>query len=435
LIRKDILKSGLVKDSVTYYTSKIIPGLIGILIIPGILKLYGESVYGEYSLSISIVQTVSTFFSGWLGRTFMRFYTSQKDSGYFSGVYSRLLYLLLIPVVLICAAMLYAIKYSHTTVVIAVTCSVVFTVYSFNSLKFQTLLKSRSILYCEVIRSISFFSLVFILFFLFKDISEHKINLILLSSLISFAAGNILFKVLDREGKPKTGRETSLLNIDSSMKSQLINYGLPLALWMIGAFALNISDRYVLKIYYDFETVGTYSSVYDTINKLITFLFTPLIVSIQPRLIKHFNEGNLKRARQIMIKSLYLELLLLLALLIFFIVFKRQIIFNYLGIKSSEALSLVYPILFGSFTWNLSMLIQKPLELGQRTKLMLWGVLAALSLNLILNFIFIPQYGMMAAAYTTLVSSIFYLIFSGLISVRISRQTHLSGYNENEILL
>lgn len=413
---KQILKSAFFKDFFRYYLAKFITGLVGILVIPGILRIYGETVYGEYSLSISIIQTVSTFFSAWLGRSFMRFYTRYEEKNYLHRRYNQLLYLSMIPVTLLIIAFLAGIQFHFSTIIIAVFCGSLFTFYSYSSLKSQTFLKSQAVLYAEVVRQLIFFSLVFVFYYLFKEETSTKMNLILTSNLWAFAIGNLLFTWLG--SSPLKSKEKLIRNpeMDRKIREQLINYGLPLALWMIGAFILNISDRYILKIFYDFEIVGIYSSVYDTIFKLNTFLFMPLITTIQPRLIKHFNEGKPDLSKKILLRALLLEIGLLVIVFFFFLIARNFIIRDYLGFDSGEAIGLVFPILFGAFFWNLSTLLQKPLELAQRTKLMLFGILGTLFLNVVLNFIFIPEFGMLAAAYTSLISTFCYMIFVSLLS-------------------
>ncbi|MBN1952644.1 MAG: oligosaccharide flippase family protein [Bacteroidales bacterium] len=416
MISKKLLKSGFVKDFFRYYLAKIIPGLVGILVIPGILRLYGESVYGEYSLSISIIQTISTFFSAWLGRSFMRFYTSYQDQEYIHKRYNRIMNFFMIPIAVITIILLAGIRFQYMTILIGILCSILFTLYSYSSLKYQTFLRSGGVLYAEIIRSVIFFSLVFGIYYAFQHLSEHKINLILISNLLAFWAGNLMFSIMGKRAERPAKVMSPNPLIDKQIRDQLLHYGLPLALWMIGAFLLNISDRYILKIYFNFEEVGVYSSIYDTIFKMNTFLFMPIITSIQPRLIKYFNEGDFENSKKILNRALLLEFAILALVFLFFLFTRDFVVRQYLGFDSSEAVALVYPILFGAFFWNLATLFQKPLELAQMTRQMLFGILATLSLNVILNFIFIPRYGMQAAALTSLVSTLIYLLYVFILS-------------------
>ena len=71
---------------------------------------------------------------------------------------------------------------------------------------------------------------------------------------------------------------------------------------------------------------------------------------------------------------------------------------------------LLMPILAGGFLWQFALLCHKPLEMDQRTKLMLLLMLAALCVNLIGNIVYLPHYGIIATAYTYIASATVYII-------------------------
>jgi O-antigen/teichoic acid export membrane protein len=73
---------------------------------------------------------------------------------------------------------------------------------------------------------------------------------------------------------------------------------------------------------------------------------------------------------------------------------------------------LLMPILVGGFLWQFALLCHKPLEMDQRTTLMVVLMLSALCVNLIGNIIYLPQYGIIATAYTYIASAGIYIIFS-----------------------
>ena len=71
---------------------------------------------------------------------------------------------------------------------------------------------------------------------------------------------------------------------------------------------------------------------------------------------------------------------------------------------------LLIPILIGGFLWQFALLCHKPLEMDQRTKLMVVLLLAALCVNLIGNIVYLPHYGIIATAYTYMASAGVYII-------------------------
>ena len=71
---------------------------------------------------------------------------------------------------------------------------------------------------------------------------------------------------------------------------------------------------------------------------------------------------------------------------------------------------LLFPILVGGFLWQFALLCHKPLEMDQRTGLMVMLMLVALIFNLLGNIIYLPQYGVIATAYTYIASASVYIL-------------------------
>ncbi len=70
------------------------------------------------------------------------------------------------------------------------------------------------------------------------------------------------------------------------------------------------------------------------------------------------------------------------------------------------------PIVIGAFIWQLAMLVHKPLEFELKTKVMLLFSTVALVVNIVLNFMFIPKYGIVFASYSTVLSALVYLLLT-----------------------
>lgn len=79
----------------------------------------------------------------------------------------------------------------------------------------------------------------------------------------------------------------------------------------------------------------------------------------------------------------------------------------------------VIPVLLGgyfAFLYTLPAIIE---YYYSKTKFIALGTMAAAVLNIILNYIYIPKYGYIAAAYTTLITYMFYFIFHYLLAKKI----------------
>ena len=131
-------------------------------------------------------------------------------------------------------------------------------------------------------------------------------------------------------------------------------------------------------------------------------------------------------------KSIYSDAISILkiAMLIQFLIFSciciivnlffEQISYILLWIFSDlnpEYFHLLIPLLVGGFIWQFALLIHKPIELNKNTYLMLISIVIALIVNLIGNIVFLPRYGLIATAYTFILSGTVYIISSMIISI------------------
>ena len=77
---------------------------------------------------------------------------------------------------------------------------------------------------------------------------------------------------------------------------------------------------------------------------------------------------------------------------------------------------IMIPIFVGGFLWQLAILVHKPLEIEEKTLTMVVCIMFSVVTNLIGNIYFLPNYGIIATAYTMIISAIIYIIFSILFS-------------------
>jgi O-antigen/teichoic acid export membrane protein len=71
----------------------------------------------------------------------------------------------------------------------------------------------------------------------------------------------------------------------------------------------------------------------------------------------------------------------------------------------------------------MALLIHKPLEMKHKTARMITYILLSLALNFLLNVLFIPRFGVVASAFSTLISTIFYAGLSALTASKLIKST------------
>ena len=77
---------------------------------------------------------------------------------------------------------------------------------------------------------------------------------------------------------------------------------------------------------------------------------------------------------------------------------------------------IMIPVFIGGFLWQLALIIHKPLEIEERTLIMVFCIIFSLVTNLIGNIFFLPKFGVSATAYTMIFSASIYILLSILFS-------------------
>ncbi len=406
----------LIKESGIYFVGKVVPGLLLFFSIPLIIRLYGEEVYGEYSLIVTALLMLNTLLTGWINQSFMRFSTAKKDPVYFQQSMLRLLLVCNFIILLVGDVVLIILEYSWSRILLFDIFLISLSLFSFSSTVSQTKFKVVRTVIADTIRVGTFIACILLLYVFINRSMNFAIISLLISGVCGYMLGSIFLK-------GNIIRLSELIRLFKSKLSkvelkEVVQYGAPIAFWMVAANLLNLSDRYIIKHYIDFQAVGEYSAVYDTFSKLMTFTFGPILLALQPRVIKLFNEGAESKSYKLIKQIVLLELTAFFVALIVVFQLKEFIISDFLELENPYLQSLVIPIFIGAFLWTISLLIQKPLELRKKTMLMMWAVIIALAANVIGNIVFIPKYGIIAAAYTTIVGSFLYLIVILLLQAR-----------------
>ena len=118
-----------------------------------------------------------------------------------------------------------------------------------------------------------------------------------------------------------------------------------------------------------FDAVGIYGSVYDLIFKISGFMTLPVLLTYHPAISRAWSGEEYSRGKDLIIQAVAFELLILLVMfcgLYFF----SDYIFNAIFAKNIPELGTLFiPIALSAVLWQISMIIQKPMEFNFRQKL------------------------------------------------------------------
>jgi O-antigen/teichoic acid export membrane protein len=351
----------------------------------------------------NILCIVAMFCYAWLGQSFIRFY-KQDSIAMFLVSKSLLTKSLVIGAIVFVIACKVFTNTPILQILYFVPTFFLFGYYCFFLLVSQAKQNAKLVMFCEVLRTFLNISLLFILN---KFLGRSESIFFLATALfISYVVPTLILVKKLSYNKVELSKTEAV-----SIKKIVFEYGIPIAFFLSASLALSVNDRYIISFLLGKQKAGIYSAIYDVINKGVTALFSPILMTFYPIIATLYNTGDRIGAIKKLKKIFFLEIgLMLFGLLI--LVFGAGFILNIIFgcIMPQELNKVVCLIYVGVCLWQISMLVHKPLELLQRTKLMAVAVFISLLLNIFLNFFLLHQFeSFIVCAITTIISSLMYL--------------------------
>lgn len=201
-----------------------------------------------------------------------------------------------------------------------------------------------------------------------------------------------------------------------------LKFNIPLLPHYLSQILLNQSDRIMINDLVGSTEAGIYSVAYS-LSTVLLIVNTSILNTLNPWLYKRIEE---KKYRDIESTS-YAVLLMVAVLNLLLIILAPEAVAIMAPSEYQRAIWVIPPItasVFFIFMYSLFAAFEFYFE---RTQLvMVASVLGAL-INLLLNYIFIPIYGFIAAGYTTLICYIIYVILHYSF-MRLVNKTHMDNY-------
>lgn len=200
-----------------------------------------------------------------------------------------------------------------------------------------------------------------------------------------------------------------------------LQYSLPIIPHGISQVILSSFDRIMIDGMLGSLSAGLYSFAY-TINSLVVVFATSL-----DRVWKPWFYERMDKKEYDIIKRQSTKYAFGIALFTALVVMATPEVIMILGAKQYwGTANCVIPVVIGGFFSYIYTLPVYVEYFYGKTKCIAAGSMLAAGLNILLNYIFIPQYGYIAAAYTTLVTYILYFIFHFILAIRIHGKSLLS---------
>jgi O-antigen/teichoic acid export membrane protein len=405
-----------IKDLVKYFPAQVVPSIVGFLSIPIITRLFLPADYGNYVLVLTTVSILSAI-TGWLGMSIIRFhpvYEREGELDEFYGIVIKLFLLSVTVLTLIFMAILFLSR-NHISdffyLLMRIGVLVFILTASLNVLLHFLRTKRQVNWYSafSVWKSVTAigFGLALVLIF------HYGVDGLLWGSVLSIAV------VLPLVWKVAVKKVSMNKTIFTSQTLEMARYSFPLILANLATWILSLSDRYVLGFFRGSQEVGIYSASYAISEYSILFIASLFLLSGGPIGLNIWEKEGVEKSREFVSKTTRYYLMLCLPAAVGLSVLAKTVICVLTAPEYYEGYRIVPFIVFGGLLLGLQQRFSTGLVFYKKTSPIMFCIVVAGILNLSLNFLFIPKYGYMAAAVTTLVGYAILLILMIIVSRKV----------------
>ncbi|MEX1189795.1 MAG: flippase [Bacteroidia bacterium] len=215
--------------------------------------------------------------------------------------------------------------------------------------------------------------------------------------------------------------------------AEMLSFGFPLIWAGLAVWVYQLSDRFFIIHYRDLTQAGFYS-IGATFSQPIGLLNLAVQMSFGALFYEIFNKEKTEekpKSKQFMQKVLYLYM----SIVSLFVVFISAFAYEIVGFVTTEDyLPGIVAIPFLTVSMMFAQMVEvvpQGISIAKKTWFYTWVTLAAASVNAGLNFIFIPKYGFIGAAITTLMATMTYFILADYLS----RKHFNAGFSRTKLYI
>jgi len=388
-----------------------------------IARTYGPETYGLFTLSLMIIGWFIIISKLGLGNGLLRFiplYRGKNQKSKISYLFKKTLLISIITsitaaILLFFFSDLIAINIFQNpdlsfflklfsfvipiTVILSVFLSIIrgyekITAFSFLSKILETLSK-----------------LVILLILIFIGFNSNSIP-------ISYLTGALLTLIIAYFfTKAKIKQVFSKSKKDKKIFKSLFSYSWPLIFFGFAVSVFHWTDSFIIGIFQTARQVGFYNAAVP-IALLLTIPTDLFIQLFFPLVTREYAKGNKESVNQLSKQVGKWILMISLPILVLFLVFPGTFINILFGTEYLVAENALRFLAIGAIFTALFDVSKQLITMKGKSRLILWDILIVTIINLILNILLIPKYGINGAGFATMTSMI---IFSGILVIQSKR--------------
>ena len=398
-----------VKDVIIYFIGSLFPMFIGFLSSPIFTRYFTPDEYGMLGLIDITYNYINVFFVAWISSCLWRYYNKFKSKKELSTLLNIIMSIFFLnSFLLIISGFLipYLIPSLNKYIILLLFKNLAILISVFVGYYLVILrLEGKSFKYVFFSSSVAYINFFVMLLLTFKF--SWRIEAFYFSQILSNLPFFLAFLLYIRKNTTEIKPFKILINEKKIIKEMFL-FGMASSLTIITQYLLASGDRYVLKIFRDLSELGIYDRVYNISDRSVFLLIGVFFNTFNPFIYDKL-ENDIKNIDKHYENLIPKYILLIFPIVLFVSLYSKEVAFILLGEKFRAGYTIIPFVVFGTFFMGLSTFFEVKLRFTNM-KYVLRGYIFAAIINIILNFLFIPEFGYHAAAFTTTLSN-FILLF------------------------
>lgn len=206
-------------------------------------------------------------------------------------------------------------------------------------------------------------------------------------------------------------RNMLFFSIDFSKLKDMLRFSTPLVISSLGVVLSTLVDRIMIKEILYFDDVAIYA-VAARFASLLALLIIGFQSALAPLIYSNLMNISLKSDVK---KLFYGYILISVAVILFLSLFSKLLVNFIVGIEYQDSAVLI-PILASAVAVHSAYMFFPGLSIAKKTSILAFINILSGLFNILLNYLMIPKYGVIGAAYSTLISASLYFTMNAYFS-------------------
>jgi O-antigen/teichoic acid export membrane protein len=191
-------------------------------------------------------------------------------------------------------------------------------------------------------------------------------------------------------------------HVSRELTVKLVKFGIPLLITEMSYLLLSYADRYMIAAYRGAGELGLYSVGYNLASYIGDLIMFSLSYAVIPIYVGIYQKDGRAETEEFLTKCLNYLVAAVIPMFFIYTAISKDLFITLASIKYEQAAIFSPIILAGSLLLGLNNILNAGLYLQKKTTTILTIMLSSLAVNILLNALLLPTYGITGAAIATL---------------------------------